>query len=156
MDQQAKLTAFLGAARLQPYLDASHGNIQRASDLYQWNMKLGGSLHTQISYVEIATRNAIDVALANWNSNQPRPNGSNNFGREWTDKDGLGGHSRRPNSQQSLLQSSKSSACSPFDEILIIPVRRHAPESLRTPRGRFSLTRMPHSPAIPLAYDGSC
>ncbi|MBK5237494.1 MAG: Abi family protein [Actinomycetales bacterium] len=89
MSQQVKLTEFLGAARLQPYLDACDGDIQRASNLYQWNMKLGGSLHTQISYVEIAARNAIDVALANWNSKQPHPGGSSNFGREWTIKEGL-------------------------------------------------------------------
>jgi hypothetical protein len=82
------IKAFLGARRLKPYLDAGGGDIQRASDLYQWNMKLGGALHTQISYVEIAVRNSIDEALANWNSIQPRPDGSGSFGREWTAQDG--------------------------------------------------------------------
>ena len=89
MTQQVDITEFLGVARLQPYLDACDGDMRCASDLYQWNMRLGGSLHTQISYVEIAARNAIDVAVANWNSAQPSSSGSKNFGRDWTTNGGL-------------------------------------------------------------------
>jgi hypothetical protein len=83
VDQQA-ITAFLGAKRLKPYLDAAGGDILKADHLYHWNMNLGGALHTQISYVEIAARNALDGALAAWNRQQPRPEGAGNFTQEWT------------------------------------------------------------------------
>ncbi|MFJ4030018.1 Abi family protein [Paenarthrobacter sp. NPDC089989] len=89
MDQQAMMTAFLGEKRLEPFLDAAARDSERASNLYRWNMKLGGSFHTQISYVEVATRNAITKAISDWNEHQPLPQAQGTFGRDWTAPGGL-------------------------------------------------------------------
>ncbi|GAB3306055.1 Abi family protein [Pseudoclavibacter terrae] len=67
----------LGAARLATYMNAATGDAQRALDLYLWATELSGALHAQLSFVEVAVRNAIDPQLASWNVTQ-------NKGSDWT------------------------------------------------------------------------
>lgn len=74
---QAALERLLSGARLRPYLAATGGDLQRATDLYLWATQLAGALHAQISFVEIAVRNAIDAELAAWNAAAGGP-------REWS------------------------------------------------------------------------
>ncbi len=77
MAKQSGLGALLGSARLATYRDAAGGDPDRATDLYLWVTELSGALHAQLSYVELAVRNAIDPQLAGWNDAQ-------GHGREWT------------------------------------------------------------------------
>lgn len=79
MVSQSALGALLGQARLATYLQAAGGDVDRAADLYLWATELSGALHAQISFVEIAVRNAIDPQLATWNSAQ-----GPDFGPDWT------------------------------------------------------------------------
>lgn len=60
----------LGGARLQTYLKAAGGDIDRATDLYLWVNELAGALHSQLSFVELAVRNAVDPRLRVWNAEQ--------------------------------------------------------------------------------------
>jgi hypothetical protein len=69
----------LGTARLQPCLGAAGGDVERAIELYLWSAEVSGVLHTQISFVEIAVRNALDLILADWNEAQ-----GGQYGRDWT------------------------------------------------------------------------
>lgn len=71
------LESLLGAARFGTYVNAAGGDAQRALDLYLWATELSGALHAQLSFVEIAVRNAIDSQLASWNVAQHK-------GRDWT------------------------------------------------------------------------
>lgn len=80
MNSQGKLEALLGSARLELYLDKADGNVERAADLYRWATELSGVLHGQLSYVEIAVRNALDRQLQEWNEVR-------GFGRDWTAED---------------------------------------------------------------------
>lgn len=68
MTEQPTIEALLGKARLDTYLSAASGNIERATDLYLWATQLSGALHGQISFVEIAVRNSLDLQLSQWNS----------------------------------------------------------------------------------------
>lgn len=54
---------WLSAERLAPYLAACDGNIDRALDLYEWNISLGQVLMRDISHFEVALRNAYDRVL---------------------------------------------------------------------------------------------
>lgn len=78
---QSALTQLVGKARLATYLKAANGDINRAADLYLWASQLSGALHSQISFVEIAVRNAMDAQLAVWNQ-------SRGFGLDWTAQSG--------------------------------------------------------------------
>lgn len=60
---QPALAALLGAARLRTYASVTGGDLARAGDLYLWATQLAGALHAQLSFVEIAVRNAIDTRL---------------------------------------------------------------------------------------------
>ena len=77
MAEPSDLDLFLGSARLATYLAAAENDHGRAQDLYLWVTELSGALHAQLSYVEVAVRNAIDVQLMTWNDAQ-------GCGREWT------------------------------------------------------------------------
>lgn len=77
MPSQTALELLLGRARLAPYLSAASGDLTRATDLYLWATQLSGALHGQISFVEIAVRNAMDVQLASWND-------AAGLGRDWS------------------------------------------------------------------------
>lgn len=79
---QRSLVSLLGSARSGVYLTAAAGDAARAGELYMWSTQVSGALHAQLSYVEIAVRNAIDPVLASWNAAQP------GLGRDWTDEHG--------------------------------------------------------------------
>ena len=70
MTSQPALQVLLSAARMAPYLQASNGDLGRAADLYLWATELAGALHAQISFVELAVRNAVDPQLSAWNVSQ--------------------------------------------------------------------------------------
>lgn len=82
MEEQRAAESMLGTARLQPYLGAAGGNFDRAVELNLWSAETSGVLHTQISFVEIAVRNALDPILADWNEAQ-----GSEYSREWTTED---------------------------------------------------------------------
>ena len=65
--EQSRLEAMIGAPRLVPYLRAAEDDIEKAIELYHWAAQLSGVLHTQLSYVEVAVRNALDPVLGIWN-----------------------------------------------------------------------------------------
>lgn len=67
----------LSGARLEPYLTAASGDIERAADLYLWINEVSGALHSQLAFVELAVRNAVDPPLRAWNFAQ-------GFGEDWT------------------------------------------------------------------------
>lgn len=71
------LPTLLGQARLATYLAAAGGDVDRASELYLWVTELAGALHAQLSYVELAVRNAVDPRLSRWNEDA-------GHGPEWT------------------------------------------------------------------------
>ncbi|MFJ1511849.1 hypothetical protein [Cellulosimicrobium funkei] len=75
------MESFLGQARLATYLTAADDDIARAADLYLWVTELAGALHAQLSFVEVAVRNAIDPQLAAWNTAQGYP-------QDWTSNGG--------------------------------------------------------------------
>lgn len=52
-----------GDDRFERYLQDARGDVDTAVELAKWNQEFAGLLHTQIGYVELATRNAIDVQL---------------------------------------------------------------------------------------------
>lgn len=52
-----------GRDRFDRYLQDAKGDVDVAIELARWNQEFVGLLHTQIGYVELATRNAIDVQL---------------------------------------------------------------------------------------------
>lgn len=83
MDTQEALERYLGTPRFATYLGMAGGDVARAAALYRWNQQLSGALHTQIAYVEIAVRNAIDHELADWNSQQPEMAGVPDA-QDWT------------------------------------------------------------------------
>ncbi len=82
MQDQRTAEIMLGTARLQPYLNAAAGDYERAVELYLWSAEISGALHTQLSFVEIAVRNALDPVLADWNTAQ-----GVSYGRDWTAQD---------------------------------------------------------------------
>ncbi len=77
-DQDARL-ALLGSARLQPYLAEAAGDLDRAFELYAWAVEIAGAMHSHLSYVEIAARNALDLAIADRNETQ-----GTEYGRAWS------------------------------------------------------------------------
>jgi hypothetical protein len=76
---QRALGVLLSPARMAPYLAESKGDLERAADLYLWATELAGALHAQISFVELAVRNAIDPHLGAWNVAKGGP-------PEWTNR----------------------------------------------------------------------
>ncbi|HAT6526196.1 TPA: hypothetical protein JAK05_002194 [Corynebacterium striatum] len=62
-----ELDAMLGAARFEKYYTTAGEDVEKAVQLYRWNTRLAGALHSQISYFEILTRNAMNIALQDWN-----------------------------------------------------------------------------------------
>lgn len=78
MEDQDARVAFLGTARLDPYLAAAAGDLERAFALYLWATEAAGAMHAQLSFVEIAVRNALDPVIADWNETQ-----GVDYGRAW-------------------------------------------------------------------------
>jgi hypothetical protein len=62
---------------MAPYMAAANGDLARAADVYLWATELAGALHAQISFVELAVRNALDSQIQAWNVAQGGP-------AEWT------------------------------------------------------------------------
>ena len=54
---------WLSAERLAPYLADCNGNVDRALELYEWNVRLGQVLIRDISHFEVALRNAYDRVM---------------------------------------------------------------------------------------------
>jgi hypothetical protein len=50
-------------ARLQKYLQAAGGDLQRALELYEWNAQVGGALMRDLGHVEVGLRNAYASAI---------------------------------------------------------------------------------------------
>lgn len=71
MTGQRGLDALLSAPRAAKYYAAADHDQDRALDLYLWSTELSGALHAQLSFVELAVRNAMDTQLAVWNAAQP-------------------------------------------------------------------------------------
>ena len=63
----------LTAARLASYLEAADGDVQSAISLYDWNTRVGASLHEDLGRLEVVFRNAIDKALAGYGKSQRWP-----------------------------------------------------------------------------------
>lgn len=58
---------WLSAERFAPYLEVCDNNVEKALELYRWNVSLGQFLMRDISYFEVALRNAYnDVMESRW------------------------------------------------------------------------------------------
>ena len=75
LPEQIALRKSLSEERFKPYLveaqkyfNAPAEANERALELYSWAAELAGMFHTQISYVEVATRNALSLELSNWSA----------------------------------------------------------------------------------------
>lgn len=55
---------WLSDERFAPYLAACEGRVDKALELYKWNVALGQHLMGDIAYFEVALRNACDEAIA--------------------------------------------------------------------------------------------
>lgn len=55
---------WLSSDRLTPYLESCDGNIERALKLYEWNSNLSQIIMRDISYFEVALRNAYDRTMS--------------------------------------------------------------------------------------------
>ena len=64
---ESTLALAISPKRLEPYEQEAqqHPNVS-AADLYRWNSLFSGIAVTQISFVEMSVRNAIDKALLAW------------------------------------------------------------------------------------------
>lgn len=58
---------FVGDARLQRILDDAGGDITRAHELFEWNVRASGAAMEAIHVFELVLRNAIDRELRIWN-----------------------------------------------------------------------------------------
>lgn len=77
LKEHIALRKSLSEVRFRPYLREAQKYFSRPEDsseaaisLYVWSAELAGLFHTQISYVEVATRNAISRELSNWSEAQ--------------------------------------------------------------------------------------
>lgn len=84
LPQQIALRKSLSEERFKPYLNETQKYFnnpaeanEHALELYSWAAELAGMFHTQIIYVEAATRNALSVQLSNWSS-------SRSHSKKWT------------------------------------------------------------------------
>jgi hypothetical protein len=57
----------LSHARLQPYLEASGGDVARSLALYRWNISVSAAFFEVLTVVEVVVRNAIHEQLSAWN-----------------------------------------------------------------------------------------
>ena len=75
--QQQALIISLSPERFKPYLNearqyfSDHDEInQKALELYEWATELAGLFQIQISYLEVALRNALSREISTWNNAQ--------------------------------------------------------------------------------------
>lgn len=54
---------WLSQKRLAPYLAVCGGDVERALDLYEWNISLGQVLMRDVAHFEVALRNAYDRVM---------------------------------------------------------------------------------------------
>lgn len=78
-NQQQALIDSLSPERFKPYLDEAKKHFsdpieaqRKAIELYQWATELAGLFQVQISYLEVALRNAINKELRDWNNTHRR------------------------------------------------------------------------------------
>lgn len=78
LKERIALRKSLSEQRFAPYLRETQGIFddpraqnEKAIELYIWSAQLAGLFHTQISYVEVAVRNALNRELSSWNASQP-------------------------------------------------------------------------------------
>jgi hypothetical protein len=64
-DELAAILAAISSDRFNTYLQAAGYDRLRALRLYLWNARLGEAFHTPIQAVEVALRNAVNIALSN-------------------------------------------------------------------------------------------
>jgi hypothetical protein len=50
-------------SRLASYLAVSGGDVVRAIEIYDWNVKIGGAFHEDLGRLEVVFRNVVDDAL---------------------------------------------------------------------------------------------
>ncbi|WP_123958957.1 Abi family protein [Corynebacterium pseudopelargi] len=67
MESKSRLETMLGAARFETYYLAAGEDLEKAVDLYRWNTRMAGALHSHLSYFEVLMRNAMNLALQDWN-----------------------------------------------------------------------------------------
>lgn len=69
MSRQELVIVFhhLAVHRLQSYLDVTHGNLDRALELYKWNSEISAEMFRVLADVEVFLRNAIDRELQKLN-----------------------------------------------------------------------------------------
>ncbi|RFA07071.1 hypothetical protein B7R21_17280 [Subtercola boreus] len=72
----------LSAARMRPYLVATHQHRKNALALYRWNMGIAGAFYQGLHVFEIALRNSMDAQLRAWNATQSDESG-HLFDDEW-------------------------------------------------------------------------
>lgn len=61
----------LSEERLEPYLRQCDGDIDRAIELYEWNISLGEVLMRDVSHFEVAIRNSYDrVMTERWDGSE--------------------------------------------------------------------------------------
>jgi len=70
-ETQDAITKALSEVRLQPYLKATDGQIDKALKIYQLNLQLCAALYPSLHLFEITFRNQIDGAL------------QNKYGKDW-------------------------------------------------------------------------
>ncbi|MDQ1711442.1 MAG: hypothetical protein QOE45_892 [Frankiaceae bacterium] len=63
----------LTAERLGSYLAATADDLDRAFDLYEWNMAASAGVLTTVAMVEVVVRNALDATLREWALRQSAP-----------------------------------------------------------------------------------
>lgn len=66
--EQAALEKWISKKRLAPYLEATQSDVNKAEQLYLWNTRFSGALHSQIGLFEVIVRNAMDQSLRKWSS----------------------------------------------------------------------------------------
>jgi hypothetical protein len=57
------MVGLLSAPRMSTYLTACNSDVEKAVELYRWNLDISMALFEPIHYLEVATRNTIDDAL---------------------------------------------------------------------------------------------
>lgn len=63
----------LTTARVDSYLEAAGGDVPAAISLYDWNARVGASLHEDLGRLEVVFRNALDRKLVNYGASQRWP-----------------------------------------------------------------------------------
>lgn len=64
MDKWQFFERHYGAARLAHYLTEFDGDVDRAADLYVWNVAVSGEMWRALAFFEVAFRNSIDRAMS--------------------------------------------------------------------------------------------